>query len=52
MSLLRGVGAAIGPTVGGVLIDVFDRQTAALILAITAATLATLLVPQRGASSS
>jgi MFS family permease len=47
MSLVRGIGAAIGPTVGGALIDLFDRQAAALALAFGAAVLATILVPRR-----
>jgi len=47
MSLVRGIGAALGPTVGGALIDLFDRQVAALALAFTAAVVATILVPRR-----
>lgn len=47
MSLLRGIGAALGPTVGGMLIDAFGRQAAALTLAFTAAVVATVLVPRR-----
>jgi MFS family permease len=47
MSLVRGIGAALGPTVGGALIDVFDKQAAALALAFVAAVVATILVPRR-----
>lgn len=47
MALLRGMGAALGPTLGGALIDLFDRQAAAVVLAIVAAATATVLLPRR-----